>query len=155
MAIYQDFKRLLALFNSNKVEYLVVGSHALAFYGALPRRAELDLYVRPTKANAARLMAALDAFGFGDIGLRQSDFEEAGQIIRLGDPRERVALVTSIHGVSWEQAVAGQCPGECEGEPVPFIGRTELIANKKAAGRPQDLADAERLEGPPSRKPSP
>ena len=148
MAIYQDFKELLALFNSNKVEYVVVGSHALAFHGALPRRAELDLYVRATQANAARIMAALKGFGFGQVGLKQSDFEQVGQIIRLGDPSARVALVTSIDGVSWERAAAGKCDGECCGEPVPFLGRADLIANKRATGRPQDLLDAEKLEKP-------
>ena len=155
MAIYQDFKELLALFNLNKVEYVVVGGHALAFYGAVPTTAELDLYVHPTQANAARIMAALRAFGFGEVGLKQPDFEQAGLIIRLGDPSARVALVTSIDGVSWEQAAAGKCAGECCGEPVPFLGRAELIANKKAAGRPQDLVDAERLEGPPPDKTAP
>jgi hypothetical protein len=155
MAIYQDFKELLELFNSNRVEYLVIGAHALAFHGYIRATKDIDLYVRPTGANAQRIMAALSAFGFGDVGLKQEDFEKPAQIIQLGYPPVRIDLVTSIEGVSWEQAARGKCVGEYGGEPVPFLGRAQLIANKKATGRLQDLADAEKLEGPPSDKPSP
>ena len=69
-----------------------------------------------------------------------------GQVIQLGYPPVRIDLVTSIEGVSWEQAAAGAVEGAYGGTPVRFLGRAELIANKKAAGRPQDLADADRLE---------
>ncbi len=67
-------------------------------------------------------------------------------------PPVRIDLITSINGVSWEQAAAGKAKGEYGGEPVPFLGRAELIANKKAAGRLQDLADLERLLAPPAKK---
>ncbi len=146
MAICPEFKKLLESFNSNKVEYLVVGGHALHHHDCMPASADMDLYVRPTKANARRIMAALTAFGFGDIGLKQEDFEKPGQVIQLGYPPVRIDLVTSIAGVSWKEAAAGKSPGEYGGEPVPFIGRADLIANKRAAGRPQDIVDAKRLE---------
>ncbi len=137
MAISQDFKELLELFNARSVEYVVVGAHALAFHGVIRATKDIDLYVRPSQANAERVMAALDAFGFGQIGLTQVDFERPGQIIQLGQPPVRIDIITEIEGVSWEQATAGRAQGEYGGEPVPFLGRAELIANKRAAGRPQ------------------
>ncbi len=149
MEIYPDFKELLELFNAQKVEYVIVGGHALAFHGAVPATNDMDLYVRPTEANSHRILAALEAFGFGQVGLKAEDFQRPGQIVQLGSPPVRVDLVTSIEGVTWEQVAAGISMGEYGGEPVPFIGRAEFIANKKAAGRLQDLADAERIEGPP------
>jgi len=149
MEIYQDFKELLESFNAQKVEYVIVGGHALAFHGAIRATKDIDLYVRPTEANSHRIMSALEAFGFGQVGLAAADFQKPGQIVQLGYPPVRVDLVTSIEGVSWEQVAAGISMGEYGGEPVPFIGRAEFIANKKAAGRLQDLADAERIEGPP------
>ncbi len=152
MAIYQDFKELLELFNARNVEYLIVGAHALAFHGHIRATKDIDLYVRPSQANAERVMAALHAFGFGGTGLAQEDFEKPDQIIQLGYPPVRIDLITSINGVSWEQAAAGKAKGEYGGEPVPFLGRAELIANKKAAGRLQDLADLERLLAPPAKK---
>ncbi|MCY2929823.1 MAG: hypothetical protein NTV86_10085 [Planctomycetota bacterium] len=148
MEIYPDFKELLELFNAQRVEYLVVGGYALAFHGVVRATKDMDLYVRPTTANAQRVMAALDVFGFGQTGLKPEDFQKPGQVIQLGFPPVRIDLITSIEGVSWEQAYGGKTPGNYGGEPVPFLGRAEFIANKKAAGRLQDLADVEALEGP-------
>jgi len=148
MEIYPDFKELLELFNAQKVEYVIVGGHALAFHGAIRATKDIDLYVRPIEGNSHRIMAALEAFGFGQVGLTAEDFQKPGQIVQLGYPPVRIDLVTSIEGVSWEQVAAGISMGEYGGEPVPFIGKAEFLANKKAAGRLQDLADAERIEGP-------
>lgn len=153
MEIYPDFKELLELFNAKRVEYLVVGGHALAFHGVVRATKDMDVYVRPSKPNAQRIMAALDVFGFGQTGLKPEDFERPGQVIQLGYPPVRIDLITSIEGVSWEQADGGKTPGDYGGEPVPFLGRAEFIANKKAAGRLQDLADVESLEGPLSDEP--
>ncbi len=150
MEIYPDFKELLELFNAQKVEYVIVGGHALAFHGAIRATKDIDLYVHPTEANSHRIMAALEAFGFGQVGLTAQDFQKTGQIVQLGYPPVRIDLVTSIEGVPWDQVAVGKAMGEYGGEPVPFIGRAEFIANKKAAGRLQDLADAERIEGPPA-----
>ena len=148
MEIYPDFKELLESFNAQKVEYVIVGGHALAFHGAIRATKDIDLYVRPIEGNSHRIMAALEAFGFGQVGLTAEDFQKPGQIVQLGYPPVRIDLVTSIEGVSWEQVAAGISMGEYGGEPVPFIGKAEFLANKKAAGRLQDLADAERIEGP-------
>ena len=149
MEIYPDFRELLESFNAQKVEYVIVGGHALAFHGAIPATNDMDLYVRPTEANSHRIMAALEAFGFSDVGLATEVFQKPGIKAQLGCPPVRIDLVTSIEGVSWEQTAGGKSMGEYGGEPVPFIGRAEFIANKKAAGRLQDLADAERIEGSP------
>jgi len=153
MEIYRDFKELLESFNAIEVEYVVVGGYALAHHGAPRYTRDIDLYVRPTEANSHRIMAALDAFGFGQVGLTAEDFQKPGQVVQLGYPPVRIDLITSIEGVSWGQVAGGKVMGEYGGEPVPFIGRAEFIANKKAAGRLQDLADAERIEGPPPDSP--
>ena len=147
MEIYPDFKELLELFNAQRVEYVIVGAHALAFHGAIRATKDLDIYVHPTAENASRIIAALDVFGFGSTGLRAGDFAKPDQVVQLGFPPVRIDLMTSIDGVTWEQAIAGKSAGDYGGTPVWFIGRNEFIANKKAMGRLQDLADAERLEG--------
>jgi hypothetical protein len=98
-------------------------------------------------------MAALDAFGFGGTGLKTEDFEKPDQVIQLGHPPVRVDLITSIEAVSWDEAARGASRGEYGGTPAPFLGRSELIVNKKAVARLQDLADVERLEGPPPESP--
>jgi len=147
MAIQSDFKELLALFNARAVEYLIVGGYALAFHGAPRYTGDLDLYVRPTAENAARIMDALRDFGFGAVGLSESDFIEVDRIVQLGYPPVRIDLVTSISGVSWEEAIRHRVPGNYGGVSVCYLGRDEFITNKRASGRLKDLADIEALGG--------
>ncbi len=93
MEIQSDFKELLELFNSHKVEYLVTGAYALAFHGAPRYTGDIDLFVNPQPVNAERIIAALHEFGFGSLGLKPDDFTEPGQIIQLGIPPARVDII--------------------------------------------------------------
>jgi predicted nucleotidyltransferase len=145
MELERDFKELLELLNSHKVEYLLVGAYALAFHGAPRFTGDLDIFVRSSHENAERIMAALSAFGFGSEGLSPEDFEKPNQIIQLGVPPVRVDLITSISGVTWEQAMGGSIASDMDGTTVRFIGKNELVMNKRAAGRKKDLADIEAL----------
>ena len=145
MEIERDFKELLALLNSHQVEYLVVGAYALAFHGAPRFTGDLDVFVKPDAPNSERLIAALVDFGFGSLGLSPQDFQKPNQVIQLGVPPVRIDLITSITGVSWQEATAGGVAAELDGVPVRFIGRNELVINKRAAGRKKDIADLEAL----------
>jgi hypothetical protein len=145
MNIHADFKALLELFNAQRVEYIVVGAYALAYHGAPRYTGDMDVYVRPTPGNAARVLSALEAFGFGSLGLTTTDFEKEGQVVQLGVPPVRIDIITAISGVTWAQADAGKVSGTCGGFPVFFLGREEFSMNKRASGRKKDLADLEAL----------
>jgi hypothetical protein len=145
MDIQPDFRELLASFNAHEVEYLVVGGFALAFHGAPRFTGDLDLFVRPDPANARKVLAALAAFGFGDLGLTLDDFLRDDSVVQLGVPPVRVDLLTSLSGVTWEDASRRCAPGELGGMAVAFIGRDEFVANKRSTGRAKDLADLEAL----------
>lgn len=145
MDLPRDFRELLASFNANGVEYLLVDGYALAHHGSPRFTGDLDLFVRPTPENAQRIMGALDAFGFGGVGLAAEDFCVPDRVIQLGRPPIRVGLLTSIDGVTWEQAAGGAEACQVDGQPVPVIGRSEFVANKRASGRPTDLADLDAL----------
>jgi hypothetical protein len=103
------------------------------------------LYVRPTVKIASRVLHALEAFGFGAVGIAQADLEALGKVIRLGYPPVRIDLLTSLTGVMWDDVANGSVEGTLGDVPVRFIGRGELAANKKALGRMKDLADLEAL----------
>jgi hypothetical protein len=90
-------------------------------------------------------MRALNAFGFQNLSLTESDFSKEDSIIQLGYPPFRIDILTSIDGVAFDQAWEKKVVVELNGMNVPFIGRDDLITNKKAAGRPQDIADVSRL----------
>jgi len=146
METISDFSELLALLNEHGVEYLIVGGYATAFHGAPRFTGDLDLYVRPAPANAELLMSALSEFGFGNAGISESDFTKPDLVVQLGVPPVRVDILTSISGVGWEEAESGAVEGTYGNVPVRFLGRSQLIANKKSVGRLQDLADVEALE---------
>ena len=145
METQPDFRELLALFNAHHVEYMVIGGYALAFHGAPRFTGDLDLLVKPDTANAQRILAALEAFGFASVGLTRSDFEPPDQVVQLGVPPVRIDLITSITGVSWDEAFAGRTAGRYGDLPVDYIGREQFIANKRATGRQKDVADLEAL----------
>jgi hypothetical protein len=148
MEIRTDFKELLELFNKHKVEYLIVGGYALAFHGAPRVTGDIDLFVRPTNENAARILAALDDFGFGSLDLSQEDFTTPGMVVQLGVPPVRIDIITHVSGVPWEKADTGKAAGFYGDVPVFFIGRDDFIANKRATGRIKDAADIEALGEP-------
>lgn len=145
MEVQPDFRDLLALLNEHKVEYLIVGGYALAFHGAPRFTGDIDVFVHPTQENAKRILDALTAFGFHFSNLDAGDFEAPDKVVQLGVPPVRVDLITSISGVTWEQAQAHKEPGVFGDVPVAYIGRAEFVANKRASARKKDLADLEAL----------
>jgi hypothetical protein len=146
MEIQKDFKELLELFNAHKVEYVIVGGYALAFHGAPRFTGDIDILVNPDDNNAKRILAALAEFGFESLDLSESDFAKLNNVIQLGVPPVRVDIMTSLTAVTWDKAQAGKVSGNYDRTTVYFIGRDDLIANKKALGRRKDIADLEALE---------
>ncbi len=145
--IPQDFKELLELLNANKVEYLVVGSYALGFYGAPRYTGDIDLFVKSEQANARRILKVLKEFGLSSITVSEDDFTDPENIVQFGVPPVRIDFMNSLTGVSWEKAEAGKVKGNCGDVTVFYIGKEDLITNKKSLGRAKDLADIEALEG--------
>jgi len=145
MEVQPDFRDLLALLNEHKVEYLIVGGYALAFHGAPRFTGDIDILVRPDPGNATRVLDALAAFGFRFANLTSADFENPNKVVQLGVPPVRIDIITSISGLSWEEADTAKEPGTFGDVAVSYIGRQEFIKNKRAAGRKKDLADIESL----------
>jgi hypothetical protein len=95
--------------------------------------------------NAVRLVAALTDFGFGSLGLTPADFGEPETVVQLGHAPKRIDLLTSIDGVTFDECWPDHVVLDIGGLAVPFIDVDHLIANKRASGRLQDLADVEAL----------
>lgn len=145
MDVQPDFKDLLELFNSQAVNYIIVGGYALAFHGAPRTTGDIDLFVETSPENAQRILTTLHNFGFESAGLKMSDFETPGQVVQLGVPPVRVDLITSLTGVSWDAAYDGRVEGVYGEVPVFYLGREQFLSNKRALGRRKDLADLEAL----------
>jgi hypothetical protein len=146
MSLSSDWKEFLELLNARGVEYLVVGAHSLAFHGRPRYTGDLDVLVRPSKSNAVTLVELLREFGFAGSKFTPLDFAKNDQVIQLGRAPNRIDLLTSLTGVSNDEAFAGRIAAEIDGIPVFILSKQHLIQNKRAVARPQDLADLTELE---------
>jgi hypothetical protein len=146
MTLSKDWREFLELLNSRGVDYVIVGAQSLAFHGRPRHTGDLDILVRPTPDNARLLLALLNQFGFEQSGFKETDFLEAEQIIQLGRVPSRIDLLTSLTGVATGEAFDAKVSAIIDGIPVFALGKDALIRNKRAVGRPQDLADLSALE---------
>jgi hypothetical protein len=145
MEVQPDFRDLFELLNEHEVEYLIIGGYALAFHGAPRYTGDIDILVQPHPENAQRIIRALAKFGFNFANLTADDFQNPDRVVQLGVPPVRIDLITSITGVSWEEAAASRESGHFGNVPVHYIGKSQFIVNKRATGRKRDLADIESL----------
>jgi hypothetical protein len=146
MTLSKDWREFLELLNSRGVDYVIVGAQSLAFHGRPRHTGDLDILVRPTPDNARLLLALLNQFGFEQSRFTETDFLQSDQIIQLGRVPNRIDLLTSLTGVATDEAFDAKVSAIIDDIPVFVLGKDALIRNKRAVGRPQDLADLSALE---------
>ena len=147
MELAPDFDEFFGSLIARDVEFLIVGAYALALHGAPRFTGDIDVFIRPTTANAERLLAAIAAFGFPSAGLRPEDLTSPDRILQMGVEPVQIHVMSAISGVTWDEAWAGRQSGRCGSRDLPFLGRREFVANKRASGRLKDLADIEAIGG--------
>jgi hypothetical protein len=138
-----DFAERLSALSAAGAEFVVVGAHALAAHGVARATGDIDILVNPTASNAERVLEALARFGAPLFDLTKSDLEKDDTVFQIGVPPGRIDILTGISGVSFDRAWRGRLMVNLQSvpEPVAVLGRSEFIANKRAAGRPKDLLD--------------
>lgn len=146
MRLSNDLREFLESLNSREIDYVIVGAHSLAFHAQPRYTGDLAILIRATPETGAKLVDLLNQFGFADAGFKESDFTEPGQLIQLGRAPNRIDLLTSITGVTSEEALETKVVAELDGIPVFILSKDALIRNKRAVGRPQDIADLDTLE---------
>jgi hypothetical protein len=114
--------------------------------GTCAQRKDLDVWVKPSLTNAVKVMQALSEFGAPLLDLTVDDLARPGLIFQMGVPPIGIDVITLIDGVEFDAAWPERLEAKLGGQIVHVLSRTHLIANKKAAGRLQDLADVEKLE---------
>jgi hypothetical protein len=141
----KDFKDLLRAFNANAADYLIVGGYALAVH-LIPRMTkDLDLFIRSDSKNARAVFRALVQFGAPLKGMTEADFVD-GTVFQIGQEPDRIDILQRIDGVTFDEAWANRIEGKIDGEvPASVISRDDLIRNKLASGREQDLLDVKVL----------
>lgn len=141
-----DFRDILSAFCEERVEFLLVGAYALAVHGIPRATGDIDLWVRPSDENAERVLRALATFGAPLSGISASDFKTRDTVLQIGVSPRRIDILTTLDAVDFDDAWRDRAMVEVGGLTIPVIGRRDLIRNKKAVGRPQDLADIARME---------
>jgi predicted nucleotidyltransferase len=145
MSLSSDLREFIKLLNSRGVDYVIVGAHSLAFHAQPRYTGDLDILVRPSSENAAKIAELVREFGFGATDLKQSDFTAPDQVIQLGRAPNRIDLLTGISGVAIDDAFRTRIATKMDELPVFVLSKELLIQNKRAVGRAQDLADLEAL----------
>lgn len=143
-----DFRDLLIELADAGAEFLVVGGYAVSFHGHVRATKDLDVFIRATPDNAARVYEALASFGapIEAFDVQAADFSTYDGVLQIGVPPVRIDVLNRISGVTFEQAADGSSTFTLDGRTVPVIGRDALVTNKLASARPQDLADVAALE---------
>ena len=144
----QDFIDMLTLLNLYKVQYIVVGSFAMAHFGYIRATGDIDIFVEPNSQNSKRVFDALSQFGAPCLahGIAEDYFANAGNFYQLGLPPNRIDFLTQISGVDYSTAAQTANMGSLGGEQAHILSLEMLIKNKLAAGREKDILDAAELQ---------
>lgn len=146
MNLGPDFSEFIGSLTGKGVRYLLVGGYAVGFHGRPRYTKDMDVWIGRDEGNAARMVEALEDFGFGSLGLKADDFLAPDRIIQLGYAPNRIDILTTLPGVEFDACYESRVETKLGGElTVNFIGLEDLKRNKRASGRYQDLADLEML----------
>jgi hypothetical protein len=149
--VNKDFAEMLSTLSDEHVDFIVVGAHALAAHGLVRATGDIDIWVRPTLENAGRVVGALKRFGAPLHDLTTEDLTKADTVFQIGVPPGRIDLLSGISGVEFDDAWPRSLEVDLGFRTVRFLSRQDMLANKRASGRPKDLLDLAWLESNPAK----
>lgn len=145
MDLNPDFRDMLHALNDADADFLVVGAYAVAAHGYPRATGDLDIWVRADVDNASKVIAALSAFGAPMDQISEEDFASPAIVFQIGVPPGRIDILTDVSGVDFGTAWDARLSITIDDITFPVLGRADLVANKRASGRPKDLADLDAL----------
>ena len=141
----KDLQTILRAFDAYKVKYLVIGGYAFGVHLEPRTTKDIDLWIRTDKENAKTVFQARAEFGAPIAGMTPDDFMD-GTIFQMGQPPECIDILQQVSGLDFDSAWEHRIEGFIEGEtPALVISKEDLIRNRLASGREQDLLDVKRL----------
>ena len=144
MILPNDYKEFIALLNGSGVKYVLVGAHALSYYGKPRTTGDIDFFIEKSSENIARLVMVMVEFGFVPGTFPAEAFEH--DCVQVGFAPFRIDILTSLSGVDFDEVAATANYDVVDDLKVPIISKELLIKNKRATGRSQDLTDVAQLE---------
>jgi hypothetical protein len=147
MTLAEDFEDFAKLLNQHNVDYMIVGGYALAFHGKPRHTGDLDIWINVSEENAVRMLKVVRDFGLQSLGFQKEDFLTEGLISQIGYPPLRIDVLNLIDGVEFSEAKLNMQRIELENNLViNYIGLSDLVKNKQASGRRQDITDVKTLQ---------
>jgi hypothetical protein len=146
LELSRDLRELLKCFLTHEVRFLVIGGHAVSFHGYPRFTKDLDIWIERSDANASKIVSALKDFGLDFDGLCNEMFTDESRMTQMGREPNRVDILHTIKGAEFGECFTRSSIAMIDGSPIPIISKMDLIKNKIATGRSQDLADAEQLK---------
>ena len=145
MPVCPDYEEFVASLNASNVKYLIVGGHAVGFHGAPRWTKDMDIWVEPSSKNAMRFLHAVEQF-FGErFGLELDDIVQPDVVLQFGVAPIRIDVMTSIAGVEFLPCWRRRVVSSYGAQRANYISLEDLIRNKEAVGRQQDLLDVRKL----------
>lgn len=146
MTLAKDFEDFIQLLNNYEVEYLVVGGYAMAFHGKPRYTGDLDIWINISATNAEKMLRVMKDFGMDALGFEKDDFLQPGYISQIGYPPLRIDILNSIDGVLFDEAYENRQKVKADDLDILYIGLNDLLKNKKASGRKQNIADVKEIK---------
>ena len=142
----KDYRDMIECLQHEGVEFMLVGGYAVALHGWPRMTFDIDFWIMANPQNAAAVIRALRAFGAPLMDLKEEDFHRPGMVFQIGTEPQRIDILSAISGLAYEEAVSRAVRMEVDGLSLKVIALDDLIANKRASGRPKDIVDAMTLE---------
>ncbi len=142
----EDYREMIECLQREGVDFMLVGGYAVALHGWPRMTFDIDFWILPNPRNASAVMRALRAFGAPLMDLREEDFHSPGVVFQIGTEPRRIDILSAVSGVTYEDAVSRAVTMAVDGLSLKVISLDDLIANKRASGRPKDIVDALTLE---------
>ena len=146
MTLDPDFEDFIKLLNQHEVDYMIIGGYAMAFHGKPRYTGDLDIWIDISESNAHKMLLVIEDFGFASLNFNKEDFLRENLINQLGYPPLRIDILTSIDGINFRDAYPQKQVILIEDFTANYIGLNDLIQNKNASGRQQDLVDVNTLQ---------
>jgi hypothetical protein len=146
MTLDPDFEDFIKLLNQHEVDYMIIGGYAMAFHGKPRYTGDLDIWIDISESNAQKMLLVIEDFGFASLNFEKEDFLKENLINQLGYPPLRIDILTSIDGINFIDAYPQKQVILIEDFTANYIGLNDLIQNKNASGRQQDLVDVNTLQ---------
>lgn len=141
----EDYQQFISLLNTNKVEYLLVGGIAVNFHGYQRSTGDMDVWIKPSKENGIKLVAAIKDFGFDTELIKEYDYEST-LTFSLRDNPLQIDIMTRLVGLNFDEAYSHRTETMIDKLKIVFIHFNDLIINKMTSGRPKDQADIQELQ---------